>query len=78
MSGLTRDRTAEPAPRETKFLGANGDREKLVLSVQLITDSIDNYTLLVHTLLEALTIHINAGRSVRYEIHFRTVRYSRT
>ena len=27
MSGVTRDGTAEPASRETKFSGANGDRE---------------------------------------------------
>ena len=48
MSRLTRDGTAEP---ETKFLGANGDRRKLIFPVQLTISRIDNHTRLVHTLL---------------------------
>ena len=40
-SSLTRDGTAEPPSRGTKFSGANGDREKIVFPVQLTTSRID-------------------------------------
>ena len=58
MSRLTRDRTAEPVSRlpnpsrETKFSGANGDREIFVFPfpVQLITSRIGNLTRLILTL----------------------------
>ena len=36
MSRLTRDGTGRPNPsRETRFSGANGDRERFIFSVQL-------------------------------------------
>ena len=37
--------------RETKFSGANGDRGKFILFVQLTTSRIGNLTQLIHTLL---------------------------
>ena len=37
--------------RETKFSGANGDRELLIFPVQLTTSSIGNLPRLIHTLL---------------------------
>ena len=49
MSRLTRDGTAEPV-RETKFSGANADREMLIFPVQLTTSRIGNLTRLIHTL----------------------------
>ena len=39
------------ALRETKFSGANGDREMLILHVQLISSRIGNLTRLIDTLL---------------------------
>ena len=58
MSRLTRGGTAEPASRETKFSGANGDREILIFPVQLITSRVgSNLTRLMHTLLYLRTIH---------------------
>ena len=48
LSRLTRDGTAEPVSRETKFLGAKADREIFFFSVQLTT-SIGNLTRLIHT-----------------------------
>ena len=50
MSGLTRDRKAEPVSRETKFSGAKGDRETLIFPVQLPTSRIGNLTGVIHTL----------------------------
>ena len=45
MRRLARDRTAEPVSRETKFSGANGDREKLIFfPVHLTTSRIGNLT----------------------------------
>ena len=46
MSGLTRDGTAEPVSRETRFSGANGGntREKSISLVQLTTSKIGNHT----------------------------------
>ena len=50
--------------RETKFSGANGDREMFIFPVQLTTSRIDNLTLaicddhtnrLIHTLLYVIT-----------------------
>ena len=49
MSGLTRDGTAEPVS-ETTFSGANGDKEILILPVQLTTSRIGNLTQLIYTL----------------------------
>ena len=43
--------------RETKFSGAKGDREKVVFSVQLTTNRINDLTRLVLTLMYAMTIH---------------------
>ena len=37
--------------RETKFSGANGDREIFIFLVQLTTSRIDNLTRLIHSLL---------------------------
>ena len=43
--------TGLPNPsRETKFSGANGDREKIFFSVQLTTNKIGNLTRLILTL----------------------------
>ena len=36
---------------DTKFSGANGDREEIVFLVQLTTSKIGNLTRLIHTLL---------------------------
>ena len=57
MSRLTRDGTAEPAPRETKFSGPNGDREKPIFLFQLTTSKIGNLTRLIHTMLSVMTLH---------------------
>ena len=43
--------------RETKFSGANADREIFIFPVQLTTSRIGNLTRLVHTLLYVMTIH---------------------
>ena len=37
--------------RESKFSGANGDREVLIFPLQLTTSKIGNLTRLIHTLL---------------------------
>ena len=50
MSRLTRDVRPKPS-RETKFSGANGDREMFVFPVQLTMSRIGNLTRLIHTLL---------------------------
>ena len=58
MSRLTRDRNAEPF-RETRFSGANGDREMFIFSVQLTTSRIgSNLTRLILILLYVMTIHM--------------------
>ena len=41
---------------ETKFSGANGDREILIFPVQLTTSRIGNLTRLIHTLAICVTI----------------------
>ena len=59
MSGQAagRDGPNEPS-RETKFLGGNGDREKIMPPVQLTTSRIGNLTWLINnTLLKVLKIH---------------------
>ena len=43
--------------RETKFSGANGDREMFIFPVQLTTGSIGNLTRLILTLAICVTIH---------------------
>ena len=55
MSRLTRDGTAEPS-RETKFSGANADREMFIFPVHLTTSRIGNLTWLTHTLAICVTI----------------------
>ena len=51
MSRLARDRAGRPNPsRDTKFSGANRDREAFICSVQLTTSRIGNLTRLIHTL----------------------------
>ena len=57
MSRLTRDGTAENPSRETRFSGANGDREMFIFPVQLTTSRVGNLTRLIHTLLYVMTIH---------------------
>ena len=49
MGRLTQTRLPNPS-RETKFSGANGDREILFFPVQLTTRRIGNLTRLIHTL----------------------------
>ena len=43
--------------RETKFSGANADREVFVFPVQLTTSRIGNLTRLIHTFALCVTIH---------------------
>ena len=38
-------------PRETKFSGANGDREMFIFTLELTTSRIGNVARLIHTLL---------------------------
>ena len=56
MNGLTRDVTAEPASRD-RIISVNGDREKKLYPAQLTKSRIGNHNLLIHTLLEVLTVH---------------------
>ena len=42
---------------ETKFSGANGDRELFIFPVQLTTNRIGNFTRLIHILAICVTIH---------------------
>ena len=63
MSRLTRDGTAENPSRETRFSGANGDREMFIFPVQLTTGRIGNLTRLIHALLYMMTIHTYIHRS---------------
>ena len=44
----------------TKFSGAYGDREIEYFPVQLTTSRIGNFTRLMHTLLNVMTIHQNS------------------
>ena len=49
--------TSRPNPsRETKFPGANGDREILIFPIQLTMSRSGNLTRLIHTLLSYLMI----------------------
>ena len=45
--------------RETRFSGANADREILIFPVQLTTCRIGNLTRLIHTLATCVTIYIH-------------------
>ena len=45
--------------RETKFSGANGDREIFIFPVQLTTSRIGNLSRLIHTLLYVMTTNSN-------------------
>ena len=81
MSRLTRDGTAEPPSRETKFPGAHGDRGMLIFPVQLkfsCTSRIGNLTQLIHTLLYLMTIHtyIHTMFLQFYLLYTTTVPYS--
>ena len=52
------DGTGLPNPsRETKFSGANGDRENIFFPVQLTTNRIGNLARLIYNLLYVMTIH---------------------
>ena len=54
--------------RETRFSGANADREIFIFPVELTTCRIGNLTRLIHTLATCVTIHAY--------IHTKTVLYS--
>ena len=56
--------------RETKFSGANADREILIFLVQLTTCRIGNLTRLIHTLSICVTIHttINMQPPFTYDV----------
>ena len=56
MSRLTRGGRAE-LYRETKFSGANRDREKFIFPVQLTTNRVVNLTRLIYALIYGTTIH---------------------
>ena len=56
MSRLTWGTGRPNLSRETKFAGANGDREILIFPAQLTTSRIGNLTRLIHTLLYVMTI----------------------
>ena len=56
--------------RETKFSGANGDREKFIFSIQLTTSSFSNYPVdsyPCYCIDYVMTITVNAGRMVKHE-----------
>ena len=61
MSRLTRGAGLQNPSRETKFSGANADREILIFPVQLTTSRIGNNTRLIHTLAMYVTIHIHTN-----------------
>ena len=63
MSRLTRDGMVEPS-RDTKFPGANEDREIFIFLVQLTTSRVGSLTRLIHTLLYMMSIHT-------YTVHIR-------
>ena len=66
MSTLTGDGTGRPNPsHETKFSGANADREIFIFSVQLITGRIGNLTRLILTLAICVTIHTHIHTKTR-------------
>ena len=44
--------------RETNFSGTYGDKGIFIFSVQLTTSRIGNFTRLIHTLLDVMTIHL--------------------
>ena len=53
--------TGRPNPsRETKFSGANADREMSIFPVQLTTSRIGNLTRLIHTLAMCVTVQDTA------------------
>ena len=58
------DRTERPnQSREIKFSGANGDRVKKKIHVQLTTSRIGKLTLLINTLPYGMTIHTQSKRA---------------
>ena len=44
--------------RETRFSGANTDREMLIFPVQLTTSMIGSVTRLIHTLAKCVAVHV--------------------
>ena len=52
--------------RETKFSGANVDREIFIFLVQLTTSTIGNLTRLTHTLAICVTIHTYSSTIAGY------------
>ena len=54
-------RLPNPSP-ETKFTGANADREIFIFSFQLTTSRIGNLTRLIHGLAICVTIHTSLFR----------------
>ena len=51
--------------RETKFSGANDDREILIFPVQLTMSGIGNFTRLIHTLAICVTIHTYSNTKIK-------------
>ena len=49
-------RVGRTCPREAKFSGSNGDREKLTFPVQLTMSRIGNRILLIHTLSSGIIV----------------------
>ena len=61
-----RRETGLPDPfRETKFSGANADREIFIFLVQLMTSRISNLIRLIHTLAICVTIHAHQSTSAQ-------------
>ena len=58
MSGLAQNGTAEPVSRD-QTLRREREQRKNNVPVQLTTSRIGNNTRLIHTLLKALTMHMN-------------------
>ena len=54
---LSREAGLPNPSRETKFSGANGDRQLFIFPVQLTTSRIGNLIRLIHTLAICVTIH---------------------
>ena len=55
--------------RETKFSGANEDREMFIFPSQLTTSRIVNLTRLIHTLLYVMSIHAYIHTYIHTYIH---------
>ena len=68
MSGLTRDGTAKPIPRE-KQLGANGDRKTNVFPVRLTPSRNGNHSSLTHYFLRVMTKQTYLVQTKKKYIH---------